>query len=423
MSDQQTIEVYAHWSGMERPAQMGRLYITPGRGREIYTFEYYPSWLGNPNAQSIDPLLRLFEGKQYTSPDTTNFGVFLDSSPDRWGRLLMERREARDARKTGRPKRSLHESDYLLGVYDAYRMGGIRFKLQVDGPFLDNDVNFASPPWTSLRKLEQASLEIERVDAEMDSRYDEWLRLLVAPGGSLGGARPKAGVVDSDGHLWIAKFPSRNDNVDTGAWEYVANQLADRAGIAVAESRMYQFTTPYHTYMSKRFDRSPTGERIHFASAMTLLNRKDGDDALSGASYLELVEFIIRNGGKTKRDLQQLWRRIIFSICISNSDDHLRNHGFLLHQGGWILSPAYDMNPNPDAYGLKLNISDDDNSMDLELAKSVAKHFRIDAIGADKLIEEVKIAVKQWHIVARSMNIPKNEIDRMESAFRVGQSA
>src|SRR5437016_329403 len=214
--------------------------------------------------------------------------------------------------------------------------------------------------------------------------------MLIAPGGSLGGARPKAGVIDQRKHLWIAKFPSNHDEIDIGAWEMVAYKLAKHAGIVMPESKIEKFKNRYHTFLCKRFDRSSKGERIHFASAMTLLQRSDGDDASKGASYLELAEFITRQGAQPDQDLEQLWRRIIFYICISNVDDHLRNHGFILQPSGWILSPAFDINPVATSDGLKLNISESDNSQDLELAKDVAVYFRINQKKASKIIEEVR---------------------------------
>lgn len=240
--------------------------------------------------------------------------------------------------------------------------------------------------------------------------------MLIAPGGSLGGARPKASIVDPEGHLWIAKFPSRNDERDIAAWEMVVNELAVNAGINIAQGRIQKFNNKFHTYLTKRFDRTNVGDRIHFASAMTLLGYADGEKS-AGASYLELAAFIIRNGSNVAADLEELWRRIVFSICVKNTDDHLRNHGFLLTDAGWILSPAYDVNPNEYGTGLHLNISENDNALELPLAASVAKYFRISAKRAHEIIEQIKSSVNKWKAVATKYNLSRAEQDRMERAF------
>ena len=270
-SGQKAIQVCAHWQGMEEPAVMGTLYATPSRGKEIFSFEYDPAWLKSPHAQVLDPDLGLFSGPQYARDGHDNFGLFLDSSPDRWGRVLMQRREAEQAKMESRDVRPLMESDYLLGVYDGHRMGALRFRLSEDGPFLDNQTDMAAPPWAKLRDLEYASLQLERKNAETQSDYMKWLRMLIAPGGSLGGARPKASVVDEQGHPWIAKFPSRRDEMNIGRWEFLVHKLAQSAGIEVADSNARKFSGEYDTFLTKRFDRAEDGQRIHFASAMTLL--------------------------------------------------------------------------------------------------------------------------------------------------------
>lgn len=418
-TSQQYIEVCADWEGLSQPTLMGVLHAAHSRGKEIFSFEYSPDWLVNNQAYTLDPSLQLFKGRHYPPKEQENFSVFLDSSPDRWGRFLMNRREAQIARAEGRKERKLLESDYLLGVYDEHRMGALRFRTAPEGPFLDNNKEQASPPWTSLSELEHASLELEKDDAENNPAYSQWLQMLIAPGGSLGGARPKASVVDKHNHLWIAKFPSNNDKMDIGAWEMVIYKLAQRAKINIAKAELQQFNSSHHTFLSKRFDRSKLGKRIHFASAMTLLQRIDGDDASKGASYLELAEFIIKQGAEPDQDLEQLWRRIVFFICVSNVDDHLRNHGFILQPQGWILSPAYDINPVANGNGLTLNISDTDNSQDLSLAKEVAEYFRIKPDKADKIIHEIITAVKNWRKEANMLGLSEKEQNRMQSAFRI----
>lgn len=416
--DRRTVEVWADWDGMPEPARMGFLHATPARGKEVFAFEYDADWLTDADAKALDPKLALFSGPQYPSPDSENFGLFLDSSPDRWGRTLLQRREAHLARTEKRRLRPLLELDYLLGVYDAHRLGGLRFQIG-DGPFLDDNQAYASPPWTSLRELEQASLRLEEEGAEDQRDYATWLRLLIAPGRSLGGARPKASVLDPKGALWIAKFPSTQDTDDVGAWEYVVNQLARRAGVDVVDARLERFGSARHTFLTRRFDRTATRARRHFASAMTMLDRADGE---AGASYLDLAAVLVQGGAHTAADLAELWRRIVFFVCVSNIDDHLRNHGFLLEAKGWRLAPAYDVNPVPYGDGLSLNISETDNAQDLELVRDVAPHFRVKPGAADEILDEVVTAVQGWPREATKAGIARAEQERMAPAFRVADA-
>ncbi|MGF2411166.1 MAG: type II toxin-antitoxin system HipA family toxin [Ferruginibacter sp.] len=411
------IKVYAHWQGLSAPALMGVLAATSAKGKETFSFEYSASWIQTGFSQMIDPDLQLFSGAYYPRDEKQNFGVFLDSCPDRWGRVLMQRREAAIAKQEDRSAKKLTESDFLLGVYDGHRMGALRFKLDEDGAFLNDNKAMASPPWTSLRELEQASLKFEEDNTD-DPEYLKWISLLIAPGSSLGGARPKASVMDTKNNLWIAKFPSKNDDKDIAAWEMLTNELAIKAGVTIAEAKLQQFNNRYHTFITKRFDRTVKGERIHFASAMTLLGHKDGEDS-AGASYLELAEFIIRHGAAVEKNLEELWRRIVFSIAVKNTDDHLRNHGFLLTRDGWALSPAYDINPNEYGKGLSLNISDTDNALDFNLALEVASLFRVDKKNAGKIIKQVTMAISEWKKIAIKYKISKAEQERMAAAFEL----
>ncbi len=417
--NKRSISVYGHWQGMDEPLLIGILYSDRLKGKEIFSFDYNEEWLQKGPAQLLDPNLQLYTGIHYLNEAQDNFGMFLDSSPDRWGRILMRRREVAMARNEGREEQKLFETDYLLGVYDGHRMGALRFKLENDGPFLNNNRNIASPPWTSLREIEQISLRLEEEDVIDDPDYLKWLNILIAPGTSLGGARPKASIVDNDGGLWIAKFPSRNDRGDIGGWEIVTHELAIAAGINMAESKAQKFSSDYYTFLTKRFDRTDNGERIHFASAMTILGYTDGQDQTDGISYLELVEFIQNNGTNVNQDLEELWRRIVFSICVTNTDDHLRNHGFILTEGGWLLSPAFDINPVETGTGLKLNISDDDNSLDLRLAMDVREFFRLSEERATEIIREVTAAVRNWKKVATKYGISRAEQDLKALAFRL----
>jgi len=309
-------------------------------------------------------------------------------------------------------------SDYLLGVFDEQRMGALRFKESASGTFLNDNRSFATPPWTSIRELEQASYQLESDLIKDDSESLKWLNMLLAPGSSLGGARPKAGVRNTDGSLWIAKFPSKEDRYDIGAWEMIVNELAQMTELNIAQAMAKPFFGKHHTFLTKRFDRTITGQRLHFASAMTLLDYTDGVSFQDGASYLELAEFITRKGANVNQDLEELFRRIVFSICVSNTDDHLRNHGFLLTAEGWILSPAYDINPNPKGTGLKLNISAHDNSLDLSLATEVAPFFRLTNDKASAIIQNTLNVVSKWKQLAAKYKLSRDEQDRMSPAFR-----
>ena len=417
ITERREILVYAHWVGLKEPTLMGMLYASLTKGKELFSFEYNSEWLRLKEATAIDPDLQLFSGPQYLNEDKSNFGIFLDSSPDRWGRLLMRRKEAAIARKENRKPCTLFESDYVLGVFDANRMGALRFKTNLDGPFLDDNAQMSAPPWTALRDLEYASLQLERDDAPDDPEYLQWLHMLMAPGSSLGGARPKANVQDTDGSLWIAKFPSGNDNKDIGAWEHLIYEMDVQCGIDMAASRRQKFSHHQHTFITKRFDRTVDGQRIHFASAMTLLGYTDGVDHQDGASYLDLVEFLMKNGANIDEDLIKLWTRIVYNICVSNTDDHLRNHGFILTDGGWVLSPAYDINPIEGGNGLKLNIDSEDNSQNLELALSVAPYFRLDPEEAQLIIDRILDVVSRWQILAKKIGISRAEIERMSGCF------
>lgn len=409
------IFVYADWIGIDGPKLIGTLGIVHTKGHQVTSFDYDKDWIRQQLAQNLDPDLQFYTGPQYLATDKANFGVFMDSSPDRWGKTLMDRREAIVAREERRKPKKLFEEDYLLGVYDAHRMGGLRFKIEGNDNFQHENKEFAAPPWTSLRELEHASMELEK-EMLKDREALKWINMLIAPGASLGGARPKASVLDEKGHLWIAKFPSVKDTHDVGAWEILVNDMALKSGIQIAAGMVKKFNSNHHTYLSKRFDRASKGGRIHFASAMTLLGKSDG---VTGVSYLDLAEFIMQQGAVPDQDLEQLWRRILFSIAIKNTDDHLRNHGFLLTDTGWRLSPAYDINPIYFGTGLSLNISETDNSLDFDLARDVAKYFRLTDTQAKKITDEIKKVVKQWRKRADKYKIPSKEQDLMASAFEL----
>jgi serine/threonine-protein kinase HipA len=411
-----SVYVFADWDGLPEGMLMGQLQSELLRGKEVFSFVYSKEWLSSNFAQTLDPDLFYSDGLQYLSDDKSNFGLFLDSSPDRWGRVLLRRREAALARLEKRTPVNLTELDFLLGVFDGNRMGGLRFKRELDGPFLDDNKQYAVPAWASLRELEQISLRLENDEASNDPDYVRWLNLLVAPGSSLGGARPKASVVDEKGHLWIAKFPSGQDTFDVGAWEMLTHRLAIKAGVDMSEAKAQVFSTKHHTFLTKRFDRTSFGKRKHFASAMTLLGYSDGEE---GASYLELVEFISRQGANVQADLAQLYRRIAFSMAVSNVDDHLRNHGFLWTKDGWILSPAYDINPVETGTGLHINISDVDNSLEWDLLRETSPFYRLELEVAENILLEVKRAVQSWEKEAKTFSISTLERDLKSNAFRM----
>jgi len=408
------IYVFADWEEFDKPTLIGTLRSSVIKGKEHFSFSYDNDWLLSPYAQKIDPELNLYSGEQH-SDNSKNFRIFLDSCPDRWGRLLMKRREAIVARREERRPNVLNEIDYLLGVHDLYRQGALRFKQDMNGAFLDDDNRLAAPPISSLRDLEYATQQVETNENTDDPDYLKWLNMLMSPGSSLGGARPKASVQDENNELWIAKFPSRYDDHDIAAWEFVAYKLALNAGIQMSECRIDKFRSHHHTFLTKRFDRTPSS-RLHFTSAMTQLGYYDGD---YDASYLELAQFLTEHGANTKEDLAQLWRRIIFNIAVSNTDDHLRNHGFIYSNGGWLLSPAYDINPVTPANGLHLNISDGDNSLNYDLAMEVIEFFQLSNFQAQLIKDEVLASVSQWRSVACSINISRKELQHMASAFNI----
>ena len=409
-----TIYVYFDDSYSKAPALIGMLSAQVARGREVFSFEFNNDWLHDNRCHLLDPDLQLFSGRQYLPENKSNFGLFLDSSPDRWGRVLLERRESCRAKAENRPRQNLHESDFLLGVFDESRMGALRMKTSPNGEFLDNDLEYSTPPFASLRELENAAWQLENDD---DKDVSKWLKMLIAPGSSLGGARPKANVKDANGDLWIAKFPSRNDRKNVGAWEAVTMSLAKQCGIQVAPFNAKKLTNKYLTFLTKRFDRAEHNKRIHFTSAMTMLGYTDGNT--QGCSYLELFEWIANNCCEVEKNLAEMWLRIVFNIAVSNCDDHLRNHGFLLTPNGWTLSPAYDLNPVEYGTGLNLNINEYENALDFSLAIEVAQYAGIPKDKANKAVQHTKGIVSQWRRVATSYQIPREEQEMMSPAFKV----
>lgn len=414
MSRINKVLVYENWTGMI-PNKIGTLYVDESKGKEIMSFEYDENWLLSADDKLVfDPDLNLYKGRQYAPLNKDVFGVFSDSCPDRWGETLMKRRELILAKKEERKPRRLTKFDYLLGVYDETRMGGLRFAIEENGPFISDDRDLATPPWTTLRKLETASLAFE-TDENGDN--EKWLKQLIAPGSSLGGARPKASVLAPDNSLWIAKFPSKSDDINKGAWEMVVHDLAIMCDLNVPEAKLEDFSKNGSTFLVKRFDRNGS-QRIHYASALSLLGKKDGDNANTGSSYLELVSLIRQYGATPKKDLQELWKRIVFNMAVSNTDDHLRNHGFLLSDEGWKLSPLFDVNPEPTGDTLSLNVDEYNNMIDFELALSVAQQYYVSPKQAEEILKEVKYVVdNNWKRIARGYGLSRGSIEMMSPAF------
>ena len=413
VSKQKTIFVYDDFS-MQNPTLMGILYVNSLKGGESYSFEYDREWLKKTSLKiTLDPELMPYSGRQYPFGKAI-FGLFSDSSPDRWGRVLMNKRERILAGKEGRKPAKLYDSDYLLGVYDETRLGGIRFKTEPNGAFLSDDKETAAPPWASLRTLEEASRNFENEDTALS---EKWLNQLIRPGSSLGGARPKATVIDPNEQLWIAKFPSKNDENDSGAWEMITHDLAEICGLHVPEAKLEKFSNLGSTYLVKRFDRI-LNKRVHFASAMTLLGKTDGTSAADGTSYLDIAAFIKSYGAQPKRDLIELWKRIVFNMAVSNTDDHLRNHAFIFTENGWELSPLYDVNPIPYGDELSLNVDEEDNSINIDLAIEASVRFGISETDATTYAKDILTIVKEnWEKRATALGLSRRLIEEMRPAF------
>ncbi len=389
---------------------VGKLWFHQRGARQSASFEYDQEWLKHPEKFALDPALQLTGGAFHTQPDQILFGALGDSAPDRWGRVLMRRAESGRAKTKGETHRTLSEMDYLLGVNDEARQGALRFSLQAGGPYLSPKSEKSIPPLMDLPRLLSAT---ERyLD---DNETSEDLKLLLAPGSSLGGARPKASVRGKDGHLAMVKFPKKDDEFNVVAWEALALTLAGKAGIKTPRWRLKKIMDR-PVLILRRFDRCE-GQRIPFLSAMSMLGAKDNDPH----SYLEIAYAIAQHGASPNSDLEELWRRIVFNVLISNTDDHLRNHGFLYERHrGWRLSPAFDLNPTPleiKARFLSTSINLDDPTASLDLALSVIDEFRISKLRALEIINEVTLAVNKWRGIAAQFGLSKKEIDRMASAF------
>jgi len=401
------------WVWLDDPAygplqQIGTL----SRGdRGSVRFSYEPGWLKVAHAFPLDPELDLTAGEFF--PGDSNFGVFMDSCPDRWGQILMKRREAVEAKEEGRTPITLGPWEFLLGVQDCTRMGALRFSRPGEQLFLADEA-LSAPPVTKIAELQSIAFELTRKKQDDPDKIKEWLKVLVAPGSSLGGARPKANLIDEDGSLWIAKFPSADDDYDVALWEKLLQDLAPRCGITVPDARLMQIGNGYHTFLVKRFDRHG-GNRRFFASAMTMLGHVDTEDA----SYLDLAEFLATYGETDSigHDLEELFTRVVFNVATANRDDHLRNHGFIRSPAGWRLAPAFDMNPSfrKDEHVLSLDLYNRQPDMDVVL--STAGFYRLESSRAKQIIVAVCTVVGEWQTRARKLGLSRQECAGADHLF------
>lgn len=408
--------VYADFDWFNDIELIGELGYESLRGSDSYSFKFADSWIKKYNSIQLSNDLNNYPGIQYTQPNKDIFGCFADALPDRWGRTLLLRREQILAQEDNRPIKRLSSFDFLVGIDDFSRMGAFRFKETLDGEFINTTNSLRIPPLTDLRELIAASKEIEKSENANNLPEKKWITQLVQPGSSLGGARPKANVVDTDKNVYVAKFPSLKDDYDAGLWEHFCHLLAKNAGINTADTKVLAVNEKHHTLLSKRFDRTAEGKRIHFASAMTLLGLNDGDNATTGHGYLDIVDFILSSCTDVDANLCELFRRVVFNICIGNTDDHFRNHGFLLTAKGWTLSPAYDMNPTLNSHQ-SLLINSKTNVSDLSVLVNSCDEYMLTVQVAKNIINEVVDAIKDWRIIANKIGVSKREISLFENVF------
>jgi serine/threonine-protein kinase HipA len=375
------------------------------------SFAYQKDWLQGRDNFSLDPELDMYAGEFY--PRNSNFGVFMDSCPDRWGQVLMKRRETLEAREAGRAPRKLDAWDFLLGIQDCTRMGALRYSRPDEELFLADEA-LAAPPVSKISELQVIAYELTRKKQASPEKIKEWLKVLVAPGASLGGARPKANIVDETGHLWIAKFPSANDEHDVALWEKLLHDMAGDCGINVPDSKVLQIGSGYHTFMVKRFDRTRT-DRYFYVSAMTMLNRSDTEDA----SYLELANFISTMGDpdKIRDDLKELFTRVAFNVATANRDDHLRNHGFIRKPSGWMLSPAFDMNPSFKKEEHVLAIDTDQHDADIQTVIDTAPLYRLSEGEAQEIADNILGTIAGWRTRARRLGLSNYDCTEAEHLF------
>lgn len=399
------ITVYADFDFLATPQEIGILGYEHVRGKDHFVFEYSREWLKKHGGILLSGDLLNVPSLQYPRSNDSVFGFVKDSFPDRWGRLLLDRRERLIAQSEGRPKRMLTNYDYLIGIEDFTRMGGIRYKSEDSEEYINASEKYLVPPIESLRALCDACHEIELAEERNELPDQRWLDQLIDPGTSLGGARPKANVIDTDGKLYVAKFPSKKDLENTELIEHFSHRLAATAGISVAKTRTIKISKDRDLLLSERFDRSSEGKRIHFASAMSLLGFDDGAGSSTGNGYLDIVDFILQGCVDAGKNLRELYRRVAFNVMFGNTDDHFRNHGFLLTPKGWTLSPAYDINPGAKSYQCLL-IDQSTEESDIKVLLSACNNYMLEEQEASEIIEEVRAAIKDWRKTATALQVP-----------------
>ena len=403
------ITVYADFDFLSTPQEIGILGYEHVRGKGHFVFEYSRQWLKQYGGILLSGDLMNVPSLQHPRGNDNVFGFVKDSFPDRWGRLLLDRRERLTAQSEGRPTRMLTNYDYLIGIEDFTRMGGIRYKEEDSDGYINASDKYLVPPIESLRALCDACHEIELAEERNELPEQRWLDQLIDPGTSLGGARPKANVVDTDGTLYVAKFPSKKDLENAELIEHFSHHLAAKAGIHVAKTRTIRISKDRDLLLSERFDRTKDGRRIHFASAMSLLGLDDGADSSTGNGYLDIVDFILHGCTDVRQNLRELYRRVAFNVMFGNTDDHFRNHGFLLTPKGWTLSPAYDINPGTKSHQCLLIDSCTEQS-DINALLSASENYMLERQEAAEIIEGVRAAIKDWRMIATELQIPIKQL-------------
>ena len=408
--------VIACFDWMDKEEKVGTLGHEYLRGSDVFSFEFERNWLKHYPKINFGRALRPYPGVQYSQGNHI-FGCFSDVLPDRWGRRLIDLRTSLET--VGNVGRTLSDWDYLKGVEDELRMGGFRFQDPDSGAFISSTPDYSAPPAIYLDELLQAAKEIEKSEYKHLDPEKKWVQRLSQPGSSMGGTRPKA-CVQSDGHLYLAKFPSINDNINVSRWEHFAHLMAKECGINVAETQIIRAGTGQDILLSKRFDRTEDNKRIHMASSLTVLGLTDGDGQKTGKGYLDIVDFIISGGGNhIEANLEELYKRVAFNICIGNTDDHFRNHSFLLGKEGWELSPAYDMNPTNSIFQALL-IDTNTNDSSLNNLYNAHELYMLDETTAKGIIMDVIRNMKSWENMAENIGLPRREIKYFTERFEKG---
>ena len=410
------LDVIASFDWMDKEEKVGTLGYEYLRGSDVFSFEFDKSWLKGFPKIDFGKDLRPYIGVQY-SRDNHIFGCFSDALPDKWGRRLIDLRTSLDTE--GKASRTLSDWDYLKGVEDELRMGGFRFQDSNSGAFISSIPGYSVPPAIHIDELLQAAKEIEKSEYKHLEPEKKWVQRLFQPGSSMGGARPKA-CVQSGSHLYLAKFPSINDNINVSRWEHFAHLMAKECGINVAETKVIKAGTGQDILLSKRFDRTEENKRVHMASSLTILGFTDGDGQRTGKGYLDIVDFIVSGGGNhIETNLEELYKRVAFNICIGNTDDHFRNHSFLLGKEGWDLSPAYDINPTNSMFQA-LFIDANSNDSSLNSLYNAHEFYMLDETTARGIIKDVTRNMKYWENMAEDIGLPRREITHFTNRFEQG---